>query len=109
MAMRHLGLEALAARRPASERRHVGLGPGLIDEDEAGRIDLRLMALPPSATSCDVRAILLAGDNVFPASGVSASRLGNQGPVASVMCPVHVFEAAGPGRKHRPSSTRRSI
>jgi hypothetical protein len=65
MAMRHLGPEALAARRPASEGRHVRLGPGLVDEDEAGWIDLRLMPLPPGAAARDVRAILLAGEDGF--------------------------------------------
>src|SRR5690606_33605580 len=60
MAMRHLAPEALAARRPAPEGAHVRLGPGLIDEDETGGIDLRLMASPPRAAARDVRAILLA-------------------------------------------------
>jgi hypothetical protein len=30
--VRHLGLNALTARRPAPQRRHIGFGPGLIDE-----------------------------------------------------------------------------
>jgi len=35
------------------------------DEDEAGRIDLRLMPSPPGAAARDVRAILLAREDGF--------------------------------------------
>src|SRR5439155_19031689 len=35
VAVRDLGYQALATRRPSAQRRHVGLGPGLVDEDQA--------------------------------------------------------------------------
>jgi hypothetical protein len=31
--MRHRGFDPLAARRPSLQRRHVGFGPGLVDEN----------------------------------------------------------------------------
>src|ERR1700752_2753243 len=47
---------------PASERRHVGLGPGLVDQDPPQGLDLGLIVPPLRAASGDVGAILLAGD-----------------------------------------------
>ena len=61
-AVRDLGRQPLAARRPAPERRHIGLRPGFVDEDEAARIDPALMGGPPRAPSRHVGAIPLAGD-----------------------------------------------
>lgn len=61
-AMRHLGRQALTKRAPAAQRSHVGLGPGLVDEDQAGRIDTALVGRPLLASPCYVRAIPLAGD-----------------------------------------------
>ena len=49
-------------RRPAVEPGHVGLGPGLVDEDQSRRIDALLMASPAPAMALYVRAILLARD-----------------------------------------------
>ncbi len=60
--VRHLGLEALSARRPAPERGHVGLGPGLVDEDEAGRVDELLPARPLRPPARHVGAALLGRD-----------------------------------------------
>src|SRR5690606_32312527 len=60
--VRNLRLEALTARRPAAQRRHVGLGPGLVDEDEAGRIDPAPIPGPLCPPSGDIRAFLLTGD-----------------------------------------------
>ena len=34
-----LAVQPLPARRPAAQRRHVGLGPGLVDEDQAVGVD----------------------------------------------------------------------
>ena len=65
MAVRHLGMQRRAAAMPAVGARHVGLGPGLVDEDEAGRIDAPLVALPPAPPPRDVRPILLAGEDGF--------------------------------------------
>jgi len=61
-AMRHLGCEALTTRAPAAQRRHIGLGPGLVDEDEAGRVDPILVGHPLLAAPGDVGTVALAGD-----------------------------------------------
>jgi hypothetical protein len=60
--MGHLRREALTAWAPATQRRHIGLGPGLVDEDEASGIDPILVGLPLLASPCDVGTIALAGD-----------------------------------------------
>jgi hypothetical protein len=44
---------------------HVGLGPGLVDEDQACRIDAALMAAPALALGGDVRPMLLGGVQAF--------------------------------------------
>ena len=41
--------------------RHVGLGPRLIDEDQALRIEVGLAVKPGAAPAQDVRTVLLAG------------------------------------------------
>jgi hypothetical protein len=60
--MRHLGRQALALRAPTTQRRHVGLGPGLVDEDEAGRIDAILVGHLLLAPTRYVRTVPLAGN-----------------------------------------------
>lgn len=62
VAVRHVGLKPLAAWRPSPERRHVGLGPSLIDEDHAGGVDPVLIRRPLGSPARHVGAILLAGD-----------------------------------------------
>ncbi len=62
VAVRDLGDEPSAALRPAVEAGHVGLGPGLVDEDEPRRIDAPLMASPAQSMALHVRAVLLARD-----------------------------------------------
>ena len=64
-AMRHLGDQPLAAGRPAVAARHVGLGPGLVDEDQARRIKPALILLPLRPPPCDVGPVLLAGVQAF--------------------------------------------
>ena len=59
-AMRCLADQPVAARPPAAQRGHVGLGPGLVDEDQAPGIDARLAGLPSQAAPGDIRAILLS-------------------------------------------------
>ena len=54
--------QACALGRPASQRRHIGLGPGLVDEDQPRGLDLGLMFQPLRAASGDVGTVLLAGD-----------------------------------------------
>jgi hypothetical protein len=63
--MWRFGDEALAFHRAATHARHVGLGPGLIDEDEPLGIELALMALPALTLACNVGPILLAGVQRF--------------------------------------------
>lgn len=61
MAVRDLGNKPLAARRPAMGAGHVGLGPGLVDEHQPGRIDTVLVFAPLGAAALYVRAVLLGG------------------------------------------------
>jgi hypothetical protein len=60
--VRDLVDEALSLRRPAAKPGHVGLGPGLVDEDQTPGIDQPLIGAPARAMAADVRAILLARD-----------------------------------------------
>ena len=60
--MRHLGLQPLAAWRPTAQRRHIGLGPGLVDEHQVLRIDAMAIAQPLRTATRDIGAILFAGD-----------------------------------------------
>ena len=46
---------------PAVEPDHVRLGPGLIDEDQPTRVQLRLVLAPFLSGLGDVRSILLGG------------------------------------------------
>ena len=57
--------QSLAARAPAAQRRHVGLHPGLVDEDEAPAIDAVLIGLPAGAFAEDVRPDLLRRHDGF--------------------------------------------
>jgi hypothetical protein len=65
MPIRRLGLEPLTPHAPSPKGRHVGLGPGLIDEDDPSRIDLTLVGLPARPLAGDVRPVLLAWQNGF--------------------------------------------
>jgi len=56
---RHLVAAALAHRRPAVEPRHLGVHPGLVEEDEALRIEERLRCSPQPAPGRDVGPVLL--------------------------------------------------
>jgi len=53
--------QALAARTTAVAARHVGRGPGLVDEDEALRIEIGLALEPVLPAFQDVGTALLAG------------------------------------------------
>ena len=57
-----LARQALSARRPSAQRRHVGLGPGFVDEDQAGGVDAVLVGDPLQATTRYIRPVALAGD-----------------------------------------------
>jgi len=63
--MRNLRHQPCTAGATAMGARHIGLSPGLIDEDDAGRIELALVLLPARPPPCDVRAVLLAGVQAF--------------------------------------------
>src|SRR5262249_34387944 len=61
-AVRNLVDEPLAFRRPAPQAGHVGLRPGLVDEDQAPGVDEALRGPSSFAVAAYVRAILLARD-----------------------------------------------
>ena len=61
-AVRHLGFEALTARRPAPQRRHIGLGPGLVDEHQPSGIDPIPILGPLRPPAGDIGTILLGGN-----------------------------------------------
>ena len=62
MPMRDLVDEPLAARRPAVKPRHVGLGPGLVEKEQALRINALLIGAPSPPMTAYVRAIALVRD-----------------------------------------------
>jgi hypothetical protein len=59
------GEEALTSGAAAVGARHVGFGPGLVDEDKPPRIDPRLTRLPPLTPPGDVRTVLFGGAKAF--------------------------------------------
>ena len=65
MPVRRLSAQALPSRPPAVGADHVGFCPGLIDEDEAGGINLCLMPFPACPSARDVGPVLLAGQQRF--------------------------------------------
>ena len=67
-----LGPEPASPRRPSPERRHVGLGPSLIEEDQAAELNPVLIGRPLRAPTRDVGAVLFAGEHGF----FEAQRLG---------------------------------
>jgi hypothetical protein len=65
VAVRHMGDQTLSPRGAAVGACHVGLGPGLVDEDQAGGVDARLMATPARAAAGDVGPMLFGGVQAF--------------------------------------------
>ena len=63
--IRGFGFEPLSPSAPPVGPRHVGLGPGLVDEDQTPGIDPSLIALPALAPPRYVRPVLLAGQHAF--------------------------------------------
>ena len=59
------GDQAFASGASAMSARHVGFGPGLVDEDKPPRIDRRLTRLPPLTPPGDVRPVLFGGAKAF--------------------------------------------
>src|SRR6266516_2883933 len=64
-ALRNFGDQPLTSRRPPMGAGHVGLGPGLVDEDQTRRIKSALILLPLRPAPRDVGTILLAGAQAF--------------------------------------------
>jgi hypothetical protein len=62
---RRFGDQAFASGASAMSAGHVGLRPGLVDEDKPPRIDPRLTRLPPFTPLGDVRTVLFGGAKAF--------------------------------------------
>ena len=59
-------MEALALGTSSPQPGHVGFGPRFVQEDQAGRIQSRLLPNPAAAGPADVGAVLFAGpENLF--------------------------------------------
>ncbi len=65
MAERRGCLETLPRRPPATQRRHVGFDPGLIDKDQARSINPVLMSLPARPFTRDIGAVLFGRPERF--------------------------------------------
>jgi hypothetical protein len=57
--------QSLAFCAPAPDRRHVGLDPGLINEDQPFGIEMILQALPPLSFASDIGTSLFKGEQRF--------------------------------------------
>lgn len=80
-AVRSLGDQPPATRSASAQRHHVGLGPGLIDEDEPA-----LILLPLCSPPRDCRPVLLAGEQLF-FEAEAADRSTRQIETAEVVTP----------------------
>jgi len=65
MAVRRQAAQPLALRPPASQWSHVGLNPGLVDEDKALRVEAGLPETPSLTPAGDISARLLEGEQRF--------------------------------------------
>ena len=65
VAVRDLGRKPDAERCPSAQRRHVGLGPGLVDEDQTLRLDLVLILDPLCPPPRDVGTVAFASHHSF--------------------------------------------
>ena len=65
MPVRRLFAQALSSRSPTMCADHVGLGPGLIEEDQTLGINASLVASPAGALASDVGPLLLGGAQGF--------------------------------------------
>ena len=65
VAVRGEAVQRLALQPPASQRRHVGLDPGLVDEDQSTRIEAGLPRPPALPSAGDVGTGLLKGEQRF--------------------------------------------
>ena len=62
LALMNCSMSALSLRRPAAKPCHVGLRPGLIDEDRTPGINVPLVGAPARTMAAYVRAILFTRD-----------------------------------------------
>jgi len=65
VAMWGMAMQALAAWTPTPHRGHIGLDPGLVDEDQVLRVEPGLPALPALTPSGDVLSGLFQGEQGF--------------------------------------------
>jgi len=65
MSVRNMRHQALSPRSPAAQGRHVGLDPGLVEEDQPVWLYALLISLPSSALASNVWPILLSRQNAF--------------------------------------------
>lgn len=65
MAMRGAPDQAFATATASMAAVHIGLGPGLVNEDQALGIKTMLIGLPPRACLGDVRSVLFVGQHGF--------------------------------------------
>lgn len=65
VAVRDAADQALATVAASTQARHVGRGPGFIDEDQPGRIKTGLAGLPDSPRGLHVRPFLFGGVRRF--------------------------------------------
>jgi len=63
--MRDTADQALTPQRPPVGAGHIGLGPSLIDKDQALRINASLITPPTGAFASDVGSLLLGGVQGF--------------------------------------------
>src|ERR1700756_5504766 len=87
MPLRHTANQALAARATTTQPHHLGIGGGLVDEDQSSGIKHALFSHPAAARPRHVRALLLRCAQAFfesnlvtlkeaPDRGAAASHLG---------------------------------
>jgi hypothetical protein len=65
MAVRRKRPQTLAFWSPSPDGRHVGLDPGLVNEDQPFRIETMLQVLPPLSSARDIGTGLLKGEQRF--------------------------------------------
>jgi len=64
-AVGNLGVKSAPARRPSPQGRHIGPGPGLVDEDQSLSFDAALIFCPLGAPPRDLGSIPFASRHAF--------------------------------------------
>ena len=82
-----LGQQPVAPPRPPSDRGHVGLSPGFVDEDQPPGIEPPLILLPLFPSPRDLGAILLGGEQRLFEAEPSAAQLMHHRIVADIEAP----------------------